>query len=185
MLTFAQPLPPLPSSPTRTRNLVLGPGTAPLIAKRIRFCFDLDNTLVTLPKVPGDYASVEPIPRNIELVRQLHAAGHHIIIQTSRGMRDHAGNLGQVMRDVGRLTFNSLHDFDIPYDELLFGKPEADVYVGHRAVNSLIDTLMTLQMFRAIGMMVSAALPEDIEEIYEQFGIFTFDFEFMQPGYVW
>jgi capsule biosynthesis phosphatase len=121
------------------------PGTAPLIAKRIRFCFDLDNTLVTLPKVPGDYTSVEPIPRNIELVRQLHAAGHHIIIQTSRGMRDHAGNLGQVMRDVGRSTFNSLHDFDIPYDELIFGKPEADVYVGHRAVNSLIDTIQEVR----------------------------------------
>lgn len=100
---------------------------------------------MTLPKVPGDYASVEPIPRNIELVRQLHAAGHHIIIQTSRGMRDHAGNLGQVMRDVGRLTFSSLHDFDIPYDELLFGKPEADVYVGHRAVNSLIDTIQEVR----------------------------------------
>ena len=100
---------------------------------------------MTLPKVPGDYTSVEPIPRNIELVRQLHAAGHHIIIQTSRGMRDHAGNLGQVMRDVGRSTFNSLHDFDIPYDELIFGKPEADVYVGHRAVNSLIDTIQEVR----------------------------------------
>ena len=49
-------------------------------------------------------------------------------------------------------------------------------------VNSLIDTLMTLQMFRAIGMMASAALPEQIQEVYENFGIFTFDFEFMQPG---
>lgn len=96
-------------------------GTAPLVSKRIRFCFDLDNTLVTLPKVPGDYTTVEPILRNIELVRQLHAAGHHIIIQTSRGMRDHSGNLGRVMRDVGGATFNSLHDFGIPYDELLFG----------------------------------------------------------------
>eukprot|EP00618_Florenciella_parvula_P032161 CAMPEP_0119527804 /NCGR_PEP_ID=MMETSP1344-20130328/42137_1 /TAXON_ID=236787 /ORGANISM="Florenciella parvula, Strain CCMP2471" /LENGTH=365 /DNA_ID=CAMNT_0007567057 /DNA_START=215 /DNA_END=1309 /DNA_ORIENTATION=+ len=144
-------------------------GTAPLIAKRIRFCFDLDNTLVTLPKVPGDYASVEPIPRNVELVRQLHAAGHHIIIQTSRGMRDHAGNLGQVMRDVGRLTFSSLHDFDIPYDELLFGKPEADVYVGHRAVNSLIDTIQEVGWFVDPAPMVKgltgAVAPRDFNTV--------------------
>ena len=32
-----------------------------------RFCFDLDNTLVTYPKIKGDYSTVEPIVKNIEL----------------------------------------------------------------------------------------------------------------------
>jgi len=45
-----------------------------------RFCFDLDMTLVGVPKVHGDYATCPPIPKNIELVRALHQAGHHIII---------------------------------------------------------------------------------------------------------
>jgi len=33
-----------------------------------------------------------------------------------------------------------LADFGIPFDELIFGKPEADVYVGQKHVSSLIDT---------------------------------------------
>ena len=33
--------------------------------------FDLDNTLVTFPKIKGDYTSVEPIVKNIKLLRYL------------------------------------------------------------------------------------------------------------------
>jgi hypothetical protein len=49
------------------------------IRKR-RFCFDLDQTLVGLPQNPGDYSTCPPIWKNIELVRELHKAGHYIII---------------------------------------------------------------------------------------------------------
>ena len=48
--------------------------------RKQRFCFDLDMTLVGAPKVAGDYSTCPPIWRNIELVQQLHDAGHHIII---------------------------------------------------------------------------------------------------------
>ena len=34
-----------------------------------RYCFDLDNTLVTFPKEAGAYSSVDPIEENIEFVR--------------------------------------------------------------------------------------------------------------------
>ncbi|CAF1541637.1 unnamed protein product, partial [Adineta steineri] len=49
----------------------------------MRFCFDLDNTLVSYPTIYGDYNSVEPKIHNIQLVRELHMAGHYIIIQTA------------------------------------------------------------------------------------------------------
>jgi histidinol phosphatase-like enzyme len=52
------------------------------IIKGRRFSFDLDGTLVTLPKVAGDYSTVEPIESNIELVKELHKSGNYIIIQT-------------------------------------------------------------------------------------------------------
>ena len=42
-----------------------------------RICFDLDNTLVTFPKVDGDYSTVEPIQNNIDAVRYLYDMGHH------------------------------------------------------------------------------------------------------------
>lgn len=45
----------------------------------MRFCFDLDGTLVH----PNESGGVEPLPNAIELVRQLHKAKHTIIITTS------------------------------------------------------------------------------------------------------
>ena len=35
-----------------------------------RWCFDLDNTLVTHPTVAGDYASCRPIPHMIQVRRR-------------------------------------------------------------------------------------------------------------------
>lgn len=100
-----------------------------------RFCFDLDNTLVTLPRVAGDYTTVEPKEHNINFLKHLKSLGHYIIIYTARRMRTHRGNLGQVMADVGLLTQQQLADFGIPYDELHFGKPYAAYYIDDLAVN--------------------------------------------------
>eukprot|EP00929_Paragymnodinium_shiwhaense_P040364 TRINITY_DN21091_c0_g1_i1.p1 TRINITY_DN21091_c0_g1~~TRINITY_DN21091_c0_g1_i1.p1 ORF type:complete len:835 (-),score=152.07 TRINITY_DN21091_c0_g1_i1:82-2586(-) len=108
--------------------------------RRMRFVFDLDGTLVTHPKRRGDYASVEPIEQNVALVRSLKAAGHYIIVWTSRESERHSGNVGAIVAAVGRQTLDTLDKLQIPYDELLFGKPHADLYIDDRAVNSLVDT---------------------------------------------
>jgi len=113
---------------------------SPTTIRKMRFCFDLDNTLVSYPTKYGDYNSVEPKMQNIQLVRELHAAGHYIIIQTARRMKTHKGNVGAVIADIGQITLETLVKFDIPYDELLFGKPYADVYVDDSAIHALIDT---------------------------------------------
>jgi len=100
-----------------------------------RFCFDLDNTLVTYPRVHGDYSTVEPIHRNIEYLRFLKELGHHIIIYTARRMKTHKGNVGSIVADIGKVTLDTLSKFKIPYDELFFGKPYADFYVDDLGVN--------------------------------------------------
>ncbi|CAF1208392.1 unnamed protein product [Didymodactylos carnosus] len=92
-----------------------------LITKKRRFCFDLDDTLVTSPVIAGDYSTVEPKWRNIRLVQQLHSAG-------------------AVMADVALVTFDNMKKFGIPYDEVYFGKPWADVYVDDKAVHAMLDT---------------------------------------------
>ncbi|KAL9129686.1 MAG: hypothetical protein Q9217_001928 [Psora testacea] len=92
------------------------------------------------PEIPGDYSTCPPIWRNIQLVRQLHEAGHHIIIQTARRMKTHKGNVGAVIADIGTITFQSLERYGIPYDEVFFGKPWADVYVDDLAVHANMDT---------------------------------------------
>jgi predicted HAD superfamily phosphohydrolase YqeG len=57
--------------------------------KGLRVVFDLDNTLVTYPTIPGDYTSVNPIHNTISLVKQLKERGAYIIIHTARRMATH------------------------------------------------------------------------------------------------
>ena len=99
-----------------------------------RFCFDLDNTLVSHPKINGAYGSCEPIERNVRYLRFLKESGHYIIIHTARGMRTHQGDVSAVVEDIMDLTKLQLDRFGIPYDELVFGKPYAHFYVDDLAV---------------------------------------------------
>ena len=103
--------------------------------KKMRVCFDLDNTLVTYPTISGDYSTVKPIPEIIKIAQQMHSEGHTIIIYTARRMETHKNNIGAVIRDIGKVTMDTLEKFAIPYDELLFGKPIADIYIDDRACN--------------------------------------------------
>ena len=106
------------------------------IASPLRVCFDLDNTLVTHPTISGDYTSVLPIQRNINYLKLLHRLGHTIIIYTARRFRTHHGNVGAIVADIGKVTFDTLDKFDIPYDEIFFGKPYAQYYIDDLAVNA-------------------------------------------------
>lgn len=106
-----------------------------LTKKKLRICFDLDNTLVTYPTIPGDYTSVKPIEKNIKLLNNLKNDGHEIIIHTARRMLTHKNNIGKVIKDIGLVTFENLEKFNIQYDELIFGKPIADIYIDDKALN--------------------------------------------------
>jgi hypothetical protein len=37
-------------------------------------------------------------------------------------MQTHHGNVGAVIRDIGKVTLDQLSNFEIPYDEIHFGK---------------------------------------------------------------
>jgi capsule biosynthesis phosphatase len=104
-----------------------------------RFCFDLDGTLVSYPKINGDYSSVEPIEKNINVLRYLKNFGHTIIIYTARRMKSCNGNIGKVVASIGKTTFETLEKFNIPYDEIYFGKPIADYYIDDLAINAFDD----------------------------------------------
>ena len=105
----------------------------------LRVCFDLDHTLVTAPRVPGDYSTCDPIPENIAYCRQLYEQGHTIIIATGRRMRTHKGNVAAVVADIGAITIKSLNDNNIPYHELSFGKPYAQFYIDDLAISAFAD----------------------------------------------
>lgn len=107
--------------------------------KNYRICFDFDNTLVTYPKIPADYTSVEPINENVEFVRFLKKLGCTIIIYTARRMKTHNGDVGKITADVGKITIDTLENFEIPYDELYFGKPYAHAYIDDLVINAFDD----------------------------------------------
>lgn len=114
---------------------------------QLRVCFDLDNTLVTYPEVPYDYSTVKPIKKNIKLLCDLKAKGHEIIIHTARRMKTHNHNVGKVIKDIALVTINTLNDLEIPYDELLFGKPIADIYIDDRSINPYINNINFFGVF--------------------------------------
>jgi len=115
--------------------------------KPLRFCFDIDNTLVHYKALPdGEYRDCLPVPKMVELVRTLKRAGHVIILATARGMATAKSNLGASLAKNGAQTFESLAKLDIPYDEIYFGKPHADIYVDDKAYNPFFG------LFEAFGM---------------------------------
>tara|TARA_Y200000002_G_C22671849_1_gene660374 strand:+ start:444 stop:2354 length:1911 start_codon:yes stop_codon:yes gene_type:complete len=110
-----------------------------ILIKKKRICFDLDNTLVTYPYIQNDYTSVKPIQKNIDLLKYLKRFNNTIIIYTARRMKTHNGNIGKINADIGKITFDTLEKFNIPYDEIYFGKPYADFYIDDLAINCFDD----------------------------------------------
>ena len=103
---------------------------------------------MTSPSIRNDYATVRPIIKNIDYLRFLKKIGHTIIIYTARRMKTHSGNVGKVMKDIATITLNTLEKFDIPYDEIDFGKPYADFYIDDLAVNSNFDLEKELGIYK-------------------------------------
>ena len=108
---------------------------------KLRICFDLDNTLVSYPAIPYDYSTVKPIHKNIDLLTKLKNSGHEIIIHTARRMKTHNHNVGKVIKDIASITIETLEKFNIEYDELIFGKPYADIYIDDKAINPYINDI--------------------------------------------
>jgi GTP:adenosylcobinamide-phosphate guanylyltransferase len=98
------------------------------------FCFDIDETLMTRPVFPGNYATCQPIPKNIRFVNALHRKGHKIILHTARRMLTHKGDAAAAEKDIGQVTKDKLHEFGVKYDIVTFGKPYADFYIDDKAI---------------------------------------------------
>ena len=95
----------------------------------MRWCFDLDNTLVNTKG--SDYENSTPIPEAIAKVRGYKDRGDDIIIMTARGSGSKV--------DWRDFTEKQLNKFGIPYDQLIVGlKPGGvDVFVDDKAINAL------------------------------------------------
>jgi capsule biosynthesis phosphatase len=96
-------------------------------------CIDLDGVVAGFKGEGQTYADVQPMPGAIEKLRSFKTHGHRIILYTARHMKSCEGNVGLVIARVGKVTLDWLKQHDIPYDEIHFGKPWADVYIDDNA----------------------------------------------------
>lgn len=96
-------------------------------------CIDLDGVVASFKSEGQTYADVAPIPGAVEKLRAFKAAGHRIILHSARHMKTCNGNVGLVVARVGGTTLDWLKRHDVPYDEIYFGKPWADVYIDDNA----------------------------------------------------
>ncbi len=99
----------------------------------MKFCIDLDGVVCQLRKPGQTYFELEPIEGAIERLKSFRAAGHYLILYTARHMKTTESNVGLVLARQGKATLDWLAQHDVPYDEIYFGKPHADVYLDDNA----------------------------------------------------
>jgi len=99
----------------------------------MRICIDLDGVICKLKKEGEKYEDLLPVEGAPESLQELKASGHYVIINTARHMKTCQGNLGMVSARISLITLTWLEKYSIPYDEIYFGKPHADVYIDDNA----------------------------------------------------
>lgn len=95
----------------------------------MRIAFDIDGTICENKVGNLTYDTVRPLPGAIETLQWLRLEGHTIILITGRHMKTCSGNVGQVIAKQGKTLLDWLARYDIPYDEIHFGKPHYDIMI--------------------------------------------------------
>lgn len=101
----------------------------------MRIIIDLDGTICELKKAGQTYDQVKPMPGAINKIKELKKAGHEIVIHTARNMETQKNNVGKVIKNIGLITLLWLDKYEIPYDEIFFGKPNGDITICDRSIN--------------------------------------------------
>ena len=100
-----------------------------------RLIIDLDGTIAEISDAP--YSERVPMLDVIARMRAYKEDGFTIVIHTARNMRTHKGVLGLINVHTVPTILEWLRRHDVPYDELVVGKPWCDedgFYVDDKAV---------------------------------------------------
>ena len=101
------------------------------------FVFDIDGTICPIKKKEEKYEDLVPYASVVEKIRFYHEAGAKIVLFTSRNMNSYGGNLGLINKKTARILTEWLDKWNIPYDEIFYGKPwpgHKGFYVDDRSV---------------------------------------------------
>lgn len=91
--------------------------------RKLKVCCDIDGVIAS--KTPGnDYGKAMPVENNIQTLNALYEKGFHIVLFTARGYKTGI--------DWKKMTIRQMQEWNVHYHELLFGKPDADIYIDDK-----------------------------------------------------
>ncbi|KAB1438220.1 capsular biosynthesis protein [Candidatus Galacturonibacter soehngenii] len=96
--------------------------------KGLTFVFDIDGTICPIKKKTQEYIDLVPYENIVKKIREYKEGGAKITLFTSRNMNSYNGNIGMINANTAKVMLEWLDKWDIPYDEIIYGKP----WPGHR-----------------------------------------------------
>lgn len=99
---------------------------------------DLDDTICTTDKTVKDpvekYSNATPIDSVIKKLNEYHQKGWYITIHTARHMVTCNNDVDEVYSRMGDVTIGWLDRNEVPYDQVVFGKPYGKYYIDDKAM---------------------------------------------------
>ncbi|MVX62869.1 capsular biosynthesis protein [Clostridium chromiireducens] len=101
------------------------------------FVFDIDGTICPIKQKDERYEDLIPYKEILDKLNEYHNNGARIVLFTSRNMNSYGGNIGLINKNTARILLEWLEKWEIPYDEIVYGKPwpgHKGYYVDDRSV---------------------------------------------------
>lgn len=89
----------------------------------LKICCDIDG-IIAAKTHTNDYSKSTAMENNIRLLNALYQKGCHIVLFTARGYKTGL--------DWEQMTRDQMSRWGVQYHELLFGKPDADIYIDDK-----------------------------------------------------
>ena len=99
--------------------------------------FDIDGTICPIKGKDEKYEDLVPYSSMVDKVKELKDSGFRIVLFTARNMKTYNGDIKQITKYTRPVIEKWLDKWDIPYDELIVGKPwpgKFGFYVDDRAI---------------------------------------------------
>lgn len=145
----------------------------------MRYCFDLDDTICIHNN--RDYPNAVPVSGVIDKIRDIRNTDpeSEIVIHTARGMGSCKGDV-RLAEERNRAVIEEwLEKYGVPYDEIIFGKPLADVYVDDKALSVCEFESGTVQRFSGLSgqtvMKVAGLIVKEGEKTKAEYEWFKAD----------
>lgn len=105
--------------------------------KKMTLVFDIDGTICPIKGKDEKYEDLEPYADMLDKLKFYKINGAKIVLFTSRNVNSYNGNIGLINANTAKVMMAWLDKWDIPYDEIVYGKPwpgHQGIYVDDRSV---------------------------------------------------